>query len=74
MPFKAEKTGMYAWQRVIDTANGPESRSVASLDELHNGDWSLNHVKTGKPLVDQRFTNPSRAIAWLNKNPGILND
>lgn len=72
MPFKAEKTGTHAWQRVIDTANGPESRSVASLDELYNGDWSLNHVKTGRPLVEQHFTNPSRAIAWLNKNPDVL--
>lgn len=69
MPFKAEKTGTNAWQRVLDETG----KTVASLDELHNGDWGLNHIETGRPLVDQRFTNASRAISWLNKNPGILN-
>lgn len=70
MAIKSENTGSPAWKKVINE----KGETVASLDELFNGDWSLNSKKTGESLVKESFSNPTKAIAWLNKNREILDE
>lgn len=38
--FKAENTGTPAWKRIVDE----HGVSVANLDELYNGDWSITKL------------------------------
>lgn len=55
---------MSAWKRILDE----DGISVASLNELYNGDWSITQLKSFDWITDTRFSTPSKAANWLWKN------
>lgn len=62
--FKFENTGMPSWKRILDE----DGNYIASLDETHNGDWSITEINSFDWITDVRFSNGSKAVNWLWKN------
>lgn len=67
--FKVENTGTVAWKKVLDK-NG---EWVANLDEQTSG-WRLYKRNSPDALSQTIFSNSTKAISWLNKNPEVLNE
>lgn len=68
--FKAENTGMPAWKRIVDS-NG---KAIADLDETYSSDWILVKINSRDLIVDDTFSNGSRAASWLWKNRALLGE
>lgn len=62
--FKVENTGTPAWKKIVDK----DGNSVANLDELYNGDWSITKLNSLDWITGTRFSNTTKAANWLWKN------